>query len=101
MAMKVARLSLATARASSVLPVPGGPNSRMPLGGARMPYTDTRAISTAHRIAWQAAGQRHQRRRPIYVRRHQLQQRWQVAQAICALKLPRLPPGPARPGGPA
>mmetsp|Transcript_33244 Transcript_33244/g.73520 ORF Transcript_33244/g.73520 Transcript_33244/m.73520 type:complete len:262 (+) Transcript_33244:792-1577(+) len=33
MGMKVARLSVATARANMVLPLPGGPNSRMPRGG--------------------------------------------------------------------
>ena len=37
MGMKVERLSVATARASSVFPDPGGPNSRIPRGGWRIP----------------------------------------------------------------
>lgn len=37
MEKKVARMLEATALPSSVLPVPGGPKRRMPLGGARAP----------------------------------------------------------------
>ncbi len=37
MAMKEDLLSVATALASRVFPLPGGPNSSTPLGGCRMP----------------------------------------------------------------
>lgn len=37
---KVVRHSVATARASNVLPVPGGPVSRTPFQGRRMPFTN-------------------------------------------------------------
>lgn len=40
MLKKVALMLLAMALPMSVLPVPGGPNSSRPLGGARAPCTD-------------------------------------------------------------
>ena len=41
MAKKVARASAASALASSVLPLPGGPYSSNPRAGARNPYADS------------------------------------------------------------
>jgi hypothetical protein len=41
MLKNAARMLLATALPMSVLPVPGGPKSRMPLGGARGPCRET------------------------------------------------------------
>ena len=52
--MKVASVRLATARAQRVLPVPGGPYKRAPLGGSIPNLTkrsgDKRGISTTSRI---------------------------------------------------
>jgi hypothetical protein len=51
MAKKVALLSAASALASSVLPLPGGPYSRMPRTGARRPVK-----RSARRLCQQGMG---------------------------------------------